>query len=125
MEEAALDEEAVTDPGAGAAQGAGEGDLDSPGVVLGLQVGQRGERAQGQEARLEIADGALDPTLRGGSPWRQRHGLRAQLSEQGQHLEVEPGPLSGALGHDRGVVVVHDRLGHAAQALEAAHECHA
>ena len=70
MEEAALDGPTVTHPGPGPAERAGEGHLRGPGIVLGLQVRERGERAQGPEARLEIADGALHLALRGRRPCR-------------------------------------------------------
>jgi hypothetical protein len=50
----------------------------------------------------------------------QHDGPRAQSAEQGFEIGMQPGPAGDALGHDRGVVVEDEPLGHAPQARQAA-----
>ena len=99
---------------------AAEGDVGRPGVVLVLEVRQVLEPAQGQEARLGIADRPLDTALgrRPGGPQHDR--LGPERPEQARHLVMEAGPRAAARRDDRGVVVEDELLGHAAQALETA-----
>ena len=86
-----------------------------PGGVL-----ERGERAQRQEARLEVADRPLHGALRGRPAGPQHDGPGMERAQEPADLGVEPRPAALARGHDRGVVVEHVGIGHAAEAEGAA-----
>jgi hypothetical protein len=90
-EVAALHGPAAGDGRAGPPQPSGEGDLGAPGVVLALQVGERAEQPQGQEARLEVADRALGAALGLGLAGPQDDGPGTEGPEQARHLGMEPG----------------------------------
>jgi hypothetical protein len=124
-EEPAFDEEALGDRPAEASDVAVIRDVVRPGVVLTLHVLERAEVAERQEARLGIADRALDIALRGRSGRTRDDGLGAQRAEQTCDLVVEPGPRSCTRRDDRGVIVEDELLGHPTEPGQAADQTRA
>jgi hypothetical protein len=121
-QERELGGEPLGDPAAEPPDVAAIGDVGRPGVVLVLEVGQVGELAERQKARLGIADRPLGVALRGRPGRAQDDRLCAKYPEQPDHLVGEPCPGAGAEGDDRCIVVEDELLGHAAEPLEAAQE---
>ena len=120
MEVTALDRPALGHPTAESADVTPVRDLGRPAVVLGLEVGQVGERPQREEARLEVLDRPLDLAL-GRRPSRsQDDRLEPERAEQRLHLGMEPRPATLAPRDDGCVVVADGLLGHPAEAGEAA-----
>jgi hypothetical protein len=98
------------------------GHLLSPGVRLRLQLRQIRKASQRQERALQVSVSPLDLALGLGPAGLQHDQAHAQPPAQGGHLWVQHGPLAHPIGHDRGVVVDHHRLGDAAQPLQAPHD---
>lgn len=91
-QEPAFDGQPIGHQRADAADVATAGDVQRPGVVLALQIVERGEVPERQEARLGVPDGAFHVALRGGARRAQDDGPCAQRAEQPDDLVVEPGP---------------------------------
>ena len=89
-------------------------------VVLDLEVRERGERAQRQEARLEVADRPLHGALGRRPAGPQHDGPGMERAQEPADLGMEPRAAALARGDDRGVVVEHVGVGHAAEADGAA-----
>ena len=109
-EEALFDRPGVSDLATHPTVVPAERHLVGPLVVLGLEIGDAGERTQRKERGLEIADGAFHLTLRLRFAGPQDDRAHPERTEQACHLRMEPS-RTGPGHHDRGVPIHHHCLG--------------